>query len=131
MITAAYDMQQRKLIEIAKCLNKNPEIFIVDETTLSPDSKVTQDNLFLDIKKIHFSKDYESYSNLINDLRSEYIELKNINEENDILLVTDLYNKIVNLKENFDDIELANLKQEQINISNIIFSISCNISYIS
>ena len=28
MITAAYDMQQRKLIEIAKCLNKNPEIFI-------------------------------------------------------------------------------------------------------
>ena len=33
MITARYDMQQRKLIEIAKCLNKNPEIFIVDETT--------------------------------------------------------------------------------------------------
>ena len=33
IITAAYDMQQRKLIEIAKCLNKNPEIFIVDETT--------------------------------------------------------------------------------------------------
>lgn len=33
MITAAYDMQARKLIEIAKCLNKNPEIFIVDETT--------------------------------------------------------------------------------------------------
>lgn len=33
MITAMYDMQQRKLIEIAKCLNKNPEIFIVDETT--------------------------------------------------------------------------------------------------
>lgn len=33
VITAAYDMQQRKLIEIAKCLNKNPEIFIVDETT--------------------------------------------------------------------------------------------------
>ena len=31
--TAAYDMQDRKLIEIAKCLNKNPEIFIVDETT--------------------------------------------------------------------------------------------------
>lgn len=30
---AAYDMQDRKLIEIAKCLNKNPEIFIVDETT--------------------------------------------------------------------------------------------------
>lgn len=29
----AYDMQGRKLIEIAKCLNKNPEIFIVDETT--------------------------------------------------------------------------------------------------
>ncbi len=29
----AYDMQDRKLIEIAKCLNKNPEIFIVDETT--------------------------------------------------------------------------------------------------
>ena len=26
--------------------------FIVDETTLSPDSKVTQDNLFLDIKKM-------------------------------------------------------------------------------
>jgi len=26
-------MQARKLIEIAKCLNKNPEIFIVDETT--------------------------------------------------------------------------------------------------
>lgn len=33
MISAAYDMQARKLIEIAKCLNKNPEIFIVDETT--------------------------------------------------------------------------------------------------
>jgi len=33
VITAAYDMQQRKLIEIAKCLNKNPEIFIVDEAT--------------------------------------------------------------------------------------------------
>lgn len=33
VITAAYDMQERKLIEIAKCLNKNPEIFIVDETT--------------------------------------------------------------------------------------------------
>lgn len=33
VITAAYDMQQRKLIEISKCLNKNPEIFIVDETT--------------------------------------------------------------------------------------------------
>ena len=33
VITAAYDMQQRKLIEIAKGLNKNPEIFIVDETT--------------------------------------------------------------------------------------------------
>lgn len=33
VITAAYDMQARKLIEIAKCLNKNPEIFIVDETT--------------------------------------------------------------------------------------------------
>ena len=33
VITAAYEMQQRKLIEIAKCLNKNPEIFIVDETT--------------------------------------------------------------------------------------------------
>ncbi len=33
MITARYDMQQRKLIEIAKCLNKDPEIFIVDETT--------------------------------------------------------------------------------------------------
>lgn len=31
--TAYYDMQERKLIEIAKCLNKNPEIFIVDETT--------------------------------------------------------------------------------------------------
>lgn len=31
--TAFYDMQERKLIEIAKCLNKNPEIFIVDETT--------------------------------------------------------------------------------------------------
>jgi ribose transport system ATP-binding protein len=30
---AAYDMQDRKLIEIAKCLNKNPEIFIIDETT--------------------------------------------------------------------------------------------------
>lgn len=30
---AMYDMQDRKLIEIAKCLNKNPEIFIVDETT--------------------------------------------------------------------------------------------------
>ena len=29
----AYDMQARKLIEIAKCLNKDPEIFIVDETT--------------------------------------------------------------------------------------------------
>lgn len=29
----AYDMQARKLIEIAKCLNKNPEIFIVDETS--------------------------------------------------------------------------------------------------
>ncbi|MCD8206120.1 MAG: ATP-binding cassette domain-containing protein [Clostridia bacterium] len=29
----AYDMQDRKLIEIAKCLNKSPEIFIVDETT--------------------------------------------------------------------------------------------------
>ena len=29
----AYDMQSRKLIEVAKCLNKNPEIFIVDETT--------------------------------------------------------------------------------------------------
>ena len=33
VITAAYDMQARKLIEIAKCLNKDPEIFIVDETT--------------------------------------------------------------------------------------------------
>ena len=31
--TMIYDMQDRKLIEIAKCLNKNPEIFIVDETT--------------------------------------------------------------------------------------------------
>lgn len=31
----AYDMQDRKLIEIAKTLNKNPEIFIVDETTTS------------------------------------------------------------------------------------------------
>ena len=31
--TFAYDIQARKLIEIAKCLNKNPEIFIVDETT--------------------------------------------------------------------------------------------------
>ena len=31
--TCAYDIQARKLIEIAKCLNKNPEIFIVDETT--------------------------------------------------------------------------------------------------
>lgn len=31
--TFVYDMQDRKLIEIAKCLNKNPEIFIVDETT--------------------------------------------------------------------------------------------------
>lgn len=31
--TFAYDMQDRKLIEIAKCLNKDPEIFIVDETT--------------------------------------------------------------------------------------------------
>ena len=31
--TFAYDMQARKLIEIAKCLRKNPEIFIVDETT--------------------------------------------------------------------------------------------------
>ncbi|MDY2913911.1 MAG: ATP-binding cassette domain-containing protein [Candidatus Enteromonas sp.] len=31
--TFLYDMQARKLIEIAKCLNKNPEIFIVDETT--------------------------------------------------------------------------------------------------
>lgn len=31
--TIAYDMQARKLIEIAKCLNKDPEIFIVDETT--------------------------------------------------------------------------------------------------
>lgn len=29
----AYDMQDRKLIEIAKCLRKDPEIFIVDETT--------------------------------------------------------------------------------------------------
>ncbi len=33
MPCGAYDMQDRKLIEIAKCLNKNPEIFIVDETT--------------------------------------------------------------------------------------------------
>lgn len=31
--TFVYDMQDRKLIEIAKCLNKDPEIFIVDETT--------------------------------------------------------------------------------------------------
>ena len=31
--TFYYDMQDRKLIEIAKCLNKKPEIFIVDETT--------------------------------------------------------------------------------------------------
>lgn len=31
--TFFYDMQDRKLIEIAKCLNKKPEIFIVDETT--------------------------------------------------------------------------------------------------
>ena len=29
----AYDMQDRKLIEIAKCLRRDPEIFIVDETT--------------------------------------------------------------------------------------------------
>lgn len=29
----AYDIQDRKLIEIAKCLNKDPEILIVDETT--------------------------------------------------------------------------------------------------
>ena len=36
-----YDIQSRKLIEIAKILNKNPDIFIVDETTtaLSEDGR--------------------------------------------------------------------------------------------
>ena len=36
-----YDIQSRKLVEIAKILNKNPEIFIVDETTtaLSEDGR--------------------------------------------------------------------------------------------
>lgn len=42
---AAYDMQDRKLIEIAKCLNKNPEIFIVDETTTAL-SEVGRDILY-------------------------------------------------------------------------------------
>ncbi len=31
--TSAYDMQERKLIEIAKCMYNDPELLIVDETT--------------------------------------------------------------------------------------------------
>lgn len=116
-------------LEIDKLINEqyikikeiNDKINSINELN-KDEADLIKEKEFLDIKKIHFNKDYESYSNLINDLRSEYIELNNINEENDISLVTDLYNKIVNLKENFDDIELTNLKQEEIKISNIIFS---------
>ena len=31
--TRMYDMQERKLIEIAKCMYNDPELLIVDETT--------------------------------------------------------------------------------------------------
>lgn len=34
-ITASLDMQDRKLIEIARIMNKNPEVLVVDETTTS------------------------------------------------------------------------------------------------
>lgn len=33
MMTGALDMQERKLIEIAKVMNKNPDVLVVDETT--------------------------------------------------------------------------------------------------
>ncbi|HHV13743.1 MAG TPA: sugar ABC transporter ATP-binding protein [Clostridiales bacterium] len=33
MLTGALDLQDRKLIEIAKIINKNPDVLIVDETT--------------------------------------------------------------------------------------------------
>lgn len=33
MVTSSLDMQDRKLIEIAKVMNKNPDVLIVDETT--------------------------------------------------------------------------------------------------
>lgn len=33
MVTAALDLQDRKLVEIARVMNKNPQVLIVDETT--------------------------------------------------------------------------------------------------
>ena len=39
VITAAYDLQDRKLIEIAKVVSKNPEIIVVDETTTALSKK--------------------------------------------------------------------------------------------
>lgn len=38
-ITAMYDLQDRKLIEIAKVVSKNPEIIVVDETTTALSQK--------------------------------------------------------------------------------------------
>ena len=48
-----YDIQSRKLVEIAKILNKNPDIFIVDETTtaLSEDGRQILYKKMNDLKK--------------------------------------------------------------------------------
>ena len=39
MLTAALDMQSRKLVEIAKVMRKHPEVLVVDETTTALSQK--------------------------------------------------------------------------------------------
>lgn len=38
-MTASLDLQERKLIEIARIMNKHPEVLVVDETTTALSQK--------------------------------------------------------------------------------------------
>lgn len=45
MITGSLDMQERKLVEIAKVWMKNPELIVVDETTTALSQRGRRDYL--------------------------------------------------------------------------------------
>ena len=104
VITAAYDMQQRKLIEIAKCLNKNPEIFIVDETTTALSE--TGRNLL-----------YKKMNELKNDNRSVLFishDLEELMEKCDTLTVLRDGNIVANLDKSKGEFDAEQIKKYMI-----------------
>lgn len=50
-MTASLDLQERKLIEIARIMNKHPEVLVVDETTTALSQKGREINSSLDYKE--------------------------------------------------------------------------------